>query len=141
MPKVLLISTGMLMTQFFFYRKSKSGVFNKQYVPLSDETIDTWYKHEESLKADIVNRKGQTLTAGTIRRFNKADISAPGLRLGTEAHYQWKGHWPPSGRHWAYRIETMRQLETEDRLTYSNSGRVYEKRYLDESTGVPAQLS
>lgn len=123
----------------FFYRKSKSGVFNKQYVPLSDETIGTWYKHEESLKADIVNRKGQTLTAGTIRRFNKADISAPGLRLGTEAHYQWKGHWPPSGRHWAYRIETMRQLETENRLTYSNSGRVYEKRYLDESTGVPAQ--
>ncbi len=33
----------------------------------------------------------------------------------------------------------MQQLEKENRLTYTKSGRVYEKRYLDESLGVPAQ--
>ena len=33
----------------------------------------------------------------------------------------------------------MQRLEKEDRLTYTKSGRVYEKRYLDESVGVPAQ--
>jgi DNA modification methylase len=33
----------------------------------------------------------------------------------------------------------MRKMEIEERLVYSGSGRVYEKRYLDESVGVPAQ--
>ena len=33
----------------------------------------------------------------------------------------------------------MQKMEEEGRLTYSKNGRVYEKRYLDESAGVPAQ--
>ena len=33
----------------------------------------------------------------------------------------------------------MQHLEREDRLTYSSTGRVYEKRYLDESKGTPLQ--
>ncbi len=130
---------GVAHDNIYFYHKSQTVVFNKQFIPLSQETADTWYTNEEVIEQDIVNHKGQLLKKGTTRRFNKADISAPGLRLGTEAHYQWKGHWPPSGRHWAYKIEVMQQLEAEGRLTYSNTGRVYEKRYLDESAGVPAQ--
>jgi len=130
---------GRVHDNIYFYRKGVNGVFNKQFTPLSQETADNWYTNEETVTRDIINRKGQLIKAGTVRRFNKADISAPGLRLGTEAHYQWKGHWPPPGRHWAYTIQTMEQLEAEGRLTYSKSGRVYQKRYLDESAGVPAQ--
>jgi adenine-specific DNA-methyltransferase len=130
---------GVIHDTIYFVRKSQEAVFNTQFVPLSQETADNWYTNEEVAYADITNRKGQLIQKGSTRRFNKADISAPGLRLGTEAHYRWKSHWPPSGRHWAYRKEIMQQLEKEGRLTYSSSGRVYEKRYLDESSGVPAQ--
>jgi len=130
---------GLSHDTIFFYHKTQDFYFDKQFTPLSQETADTWYSNEEEVETDLVNRKGQLLKKGTIRRYNKADISAPGLRLGTEAHYEWKDHLPPSGRHWAYRKDTMKQLENEGRLTYSQSGRVYEKRYLDESPGVPAQ--
>jgi len=130
---------GIIHDTILFFRKSSDFTFNKQYVELSDSTVDTWYTNEETVDQQIVNRKGQSILAGSARRYNKADISAPGLRLGTEAHYQWKGHLPPSGRHWAYRSETMEKLESEARLTYSSSGKVYEKRYLDESSGVPIQ--
>ncbi len=130
---------GVIHDTIFYFRKGDKAIFNKQYLELSQDTADNWYTNEEIVEYDTTNRKGQLIKAGTIRRYNKADISAPGLRLGTEAHYQWKGHFPPAGRHWAYRVETMERLEAEERLTYSNSGRVYEKRYLDESSGVPAQ--
>jgi adenine-specific DNA-methyltransferase len=130
---------GMIHDTIFFLRKSAGSTFNTQFVPLSQETADTWYTNEEALGEDVKNRRGEIIKAGTVRRYNKADISAPGLRIGTEAHYQWKNHWPPTGRHWAYRKEIMQQLEKDGRLTYSTSGRVYEKRYLDESMGVPAQ--
>ncbi len=130
---------GILHDVIYFCRKGQDFAFNKQFVPLSEETADTWYTNEEIVEEDVVNRAGRSLKTGTVRRFNKADISAPGPRVGTEAHYQWKGHWPPSGRHWAYRKAVMEELENQGRLIYSRSGRVYEKRYLDESAGVPAQ--
>jgi DNA modification methylase len=130
---------GLSHDTIYFYHKGKDFVFVKQYVPLSEETADTWYTNEEVVTEDTVNRKGQLLKKGTTRRYNKADASAPGLRLGTEAHYEWRGHLPPAGRHWAYRKNVMLQLEKEQRLVHSRSGRPYEKRYLDESSGIPAQ--
>lgn len=46
---------------------------------------------------------------------------------------------PPPGRHWAYLPEKMEELEREGRIVYSESGRPYEKRYLDESKRIPPQ--
>lgn len=130
---------GVVHDTIFFFRKSDHIRFNRQYVPLSQETADGWYTFEETAEDDTINRKGELIRKGSTRRYNKADISAPGPRIGTEAHYAWNGHFPPQGRHWAYRKGVMEQLERENRLTYTSSGRVYEKRYLDESSGVPAQ--
>lgn len=130
---------GITHDAILFYRKTQAVKFNRQYEPLSQETADTWYNNEELITEDVTNRLGQLLKAGTVRRYNKADISAPGSRHGTEAHYEWNGCYPPVGRHWAYRKKAMEQLAEEKRLTYSASGRVYEKRYLDESRGTPLQ--
>jgi len=130
---------GNVHDTILYFRKSESSIFNKVHIQLSDETADTWYTNEEIAVKRVVNRLGKVIEKGTIRRFNKADISAPGDRKGTEAHYEWKGCWPPPGRHWAYRKEIMSQLENEGRLIYSSTGRVYEKRYLDESKGTPLQ--
>jgi DNA modification methylase len=121
------------------YVKSDDFKYNKIYTPLSADTADTWYTSEEAATADTVNRIGTLIKKGTVRRFNKADISAPGDRTGTRVHCEWKGCWPPRGRHWQYPIEQMRELEKEGRLVYSSTGRVYEKRYLDESRGTPLQ--
>jgi hypothetical protein len=42
-------------------------------------------------------------------------------------------------RYWRYSKEKMQQLDAEGRLLYSKSGMPYQKRYLDESKGVPLQ--
>jgi DNA modification methylase len=121
------------------YTKSDEFLFNKVFLPLSEDTADTWYTNEEIATKDVLNRSGSPIKKGTVRRFNKADISAPGDRKGTKAHYEWNGVHPPPGRHWAYTADVMKTLDEEGRLVYSESGRPYEKRYLDESKGTPLQ--
>ena len=111
----------------------------KSILPLSDDTANAWYVNEETNPVEVTNRLGEVIPKGTVRRFNKADISAPGDRTGTKAHYKWKAVWPPSGRHWAYTADVMEELDKNNRLVYSASGRPYEKRYLDESKGTPLQ--
>ncbi len=130
---------GVVHDTILAYVRGNSFTFNKVYRPLSEETANNWYTNEEAVTNDIINRLGITIRKGTVRRFNKADISAPGDRQGTKAHHEWKGCWPPKGRHWQYTHERMIELEKENRLIYSSTGRVYEKRYLDESKGTPLQ--
>lgn len=130
---------GPIHDVLLYYSAGDTPTWNAIRTGVSRDTADTWYSNEEVIDRDITNRHGQVLPAGTVRRFNKADLSAPGSRLGTRAHYEWKGHYPPAGRHWSVTIEEMERLESEGRLVYSGSGRVYEKRYLDEATGAPLQ--
>lgn len=122
-----------------FYTKTSDFTFNKVYTPLSQKTADSWYRKSEIAPVTLVNRIGITIPRGTDRRYNLADVSASGPRHGTRAHYQWKNKWPRSGTHWRYVKERMEELEKEGRLIYSKSGWPYEKRYLDESRGVPLQ--
>jgi len=122
-----------------YYTKSDKFTFNKVYTPLSKKTADAWYNKPEIATSDIVNRLGVTIPTGTKRYYNLADVSASGPRLGTRAHYEWKGKWPRAGSHWRYVKEKMEALEKEGRLVPSKSGWPYEKRYLDESKGVPLQ--
>lgn len=76
------------------YTKSDDYIFNKVYVPLSEDTADSWYTNEEVVDREATNRLDMVLPKGTVRRFNKADISAPGDRTGTKAHYRWQGVGP-----------------------------------------------
>lgn len=130
---------GVNHDNILFYRKSDSFTFNKGYTPLSEKTAEAWYNKPETIQGDVVNRLGTTIKAGTTRYYNLADVSASGPRLGTRAHYEWKGKMPRPGSHWRYVKEKMEALEKEGRLVYSQSGWPYEKRYLDESKGVPYQ--
>ncbi len=130
---------GVVTDSILFYTKSKDYTWNTQYTPLSQETADSWYSHYEKIASDVINRAGALIPKGTDRRYNLADLSAPGNRAGTLAHYAWKEKYPPKGRHWAYVKDTMEKLEKEGRIEYSSSGKPYEKRYLDESKGVPLQ--
>jgi len=122
-----------------YYSIGDQLIWNPIRTGVSQGTADTWYTNEEIAETDVVNRLGQPIPAATVRRYNKADLSAPGDRRGTKAHYEWHGHFPPPGRHWSVRIEEMRRLEAEGRLVYSATGKVYEKRYLDETQGAPLQ--
>jgi DNA modification methylase len=121
----------------FFYTKSDSYTWNPAFQPIPQETIDQWYNNVDAV---------------TERRFNRADLTAPGVRTGQSGSV-WRGVDPTSkGRHWAIPgfvgnvVKGLDTLEALDAL--DDAGRLYWpkrkggtpmlKRYLDESPGIPA---
>lgn len=113
---------GRIHDTLLFYTKSNNWLFNTQYEPLPEKTVQNWYRNVEPT---------------TGRRFNKADLTA--AKGGGDTSYEWKGARPPPGRYWAYSKENMEKMEAEGRIVYSRSGRPYMKRYLDESRGISLQ--
>jgi DNA modification methylase len=111
---------GRVHDSIFFYTSGSDYTFNTIYRPLPEKTKEKWYRHVEE---------------GTGRRYNKADVTGPGGAVKGNPHYEWKG----VTRYWRYSREKMEQLDREGRLVYSSSGMPYQKRYLDESKGVPLQ--
>ncbi len=111
---------GRVHDSIFFYTKGDEYVFNTIYNPLPESTIENWYRYVEE---------------GTGRRYNKADVTGPGGAAKGNPFYEWKG----VKRNWRYSKEKMQQLDEKGLLVYSKSGMPYQKRYLDESKGVPLQ--
>lgn len=114
------IHLGRIHDVILFYGKTEKSNFNPIYLPLSEKTTDTWYKHIEE---------------GTGRRYNKADITGPGGAAKGNPFFEWNGQL----KYWRYNKEKMQKLHDEGKIVYSNSGMAYEKRYLDESKGVMIQ--
>ncbi|WP_413876394.1 site-specific DNA-methyltransferase [Albidovulum sp.] len=109
---------GRIHDVILFYAKGEPGVFNALYKPLPESTVESWYRNVEP---------------ETGRRFNKADVTGPGGAGKGNPHYEWNG----VTRYWRYNKEKMQKLHDEGRLVYTKSGMTYQKRYLDESKGVP----
>jgi DNA modification methylase len=111
---------GRIHDVILFYTKTETATFNAIHLPLPESTVESWYRNVEP---------------ETGRRFNKADVTGPGGAAKGNPHYEWKG----VTRYWRYSKERMAQLDASGKLVYSKSGMPYEKRYLDESKGVPVQ--
>ena len=111
---------GRIHDVILFYTRTDTATFNVIHLPLPESTVKNWYRNIEPL---------------TGRLFNKADVTGPGGAAKGNPHYEWKG----VTRYWRYSKERMSQLDAAGKLVYSKSGMPYEKRYLDESKGVPVQ--
>jgi len=111
---------GRIHDSILFYSKGDTATFNAIYLPLPESTVQNWYRNVEP---------------ETGRRYNKADVTGPGGAAKGNPHYEWKG----VTRYWRYSREKMAELDARGKLVYSKSGMPYEKRYLDESKGVPVQ--
>lgn len=112
---------GRICDCIFYYSKTPNAqTLNMQFMPLPASTTERWYRHVEE---------------GTGRRYNKADITGPGGATKGNPVYEWKG----ITRAWRYSKKRMEELEKQGRVVYSSSGMAYQKRYLDESKGVPLQ--
>ena len=121
----------------FFYSKSDSFVWNPVYQPLPQETADAWYNNVE---------------AETGRRYNRDNLTGPGVRSGPSGA-PWRGIDPSAkGRHWAipgFVKDIVGDLDTLEALdALDKAGRIHwpkkaggapmVKRYLDEARGIPA---
>lgn len=120
----------------FFYTKTDDYVWNPAYQAIPQETVDQWYNNVEE---------------GTERRFNRADMTAPGIRSGPSGA-DWRGiSVTAKNRHWAIpgflklgalaATDALDELDRQGRLFWPKreGGVPMLKRYLDESTGIAAQ--
>jgi DNA modification methylase len=101
-----------------FYTKTDRWTWNPQHVPYDPDYAEANYSKIES---------------GSGRRFSTADLTSnnPG------STYEWNGMQPPGERYWGVSEETMKSLDAEGRIYYTNSGLPRRKNYLDE---MPGQL-
>lgn len=102
-----------------FYVKSAEFKFNRQHVPYSKSYVENFFKLKEQ------DGRPYQLVIATGSGETKND-------------YRWKGRLPTKGRHWAYKLETMEDLERQGRLVYpkSGSGIPRIKQYLKEKDGT-----
>jgi len=111
---------GEVADTIFFYTKTDTYSFNVQYIPYTEEYLETFYVH----------------TDPDGRRWRRSDLRSPSPRPNLT--YDYKGNKPhPNG--WAVSKERMEQLDKEGRLHYpkKEGGRIQLKRYLDEQPGQP----
>jgi len=112
-------SFGKVHDTIYLYVKGGNRVWNKLYVPYSDEYIDKQFKYIEEQ---------------TGRKYRSADLSASGLSGGGYT-YEWNG----ITRVWRCPESTMRKYKAEGRLDYTGKGLVRYKYYLDEMPGTTVQ--
>ena len=115
-----LARLGRVHDTLLYYTRSDDYTFNSVRTPLSTETADKWYRHVED-----------------GRRYNLDNATA--AKPGGDTSYEFHGVRPPQGRYWAYSRANMEKLFEQGRLVFTPSGKLYIKRFLDESKGVPLQ--
>lgn len=100
-----------------FYTKSLEFKWTKQYGEMSEE-------YTESFKED---EHGKYVT--TPLHSGKPPKVVP----------EWRGIKPPSGRGWAYKIDTLEEFDKQGRIEWSSGGIPRLKRYLSEIEGTVIQ--
>ena len=108
---------GANVDKILFYTKGKKWTWNSQYQPYTEE-----YKKRFSRK----DPDG--------RLWDDEKLTAKGLS-GGGYEYEYKGAFSL----WSVPLATMKRLDAENRLHFTNKGGIRTKKYLDEMKGRPAQ--
>lgn len=112
---------GRLHDVILLYTKSDRYTWNVQYTAYDPEYLRTHYKNVEE---------------GTNRRYELADLNAPGGASKGNPRYEFLG----VTRFWRFKRERMQSLYEQGRIVQPSEGAVPRyKRYLDEMPGVPIQ--
>jgi DNA modification methylase len=110
----------------FFYTGGKQWIWNKMFLPYSEEYIEQNYRYKDA----------------DGRCFRVSDMTAN--KPGGDVSYEWTTPSgtkvkPYKGRYWAYSKENMQQMHDAGLIYYRTTGMPMLKHYLDEMPGVPLQ--
>ena len=108
---------GANIDKILFYTKGKKWTWNVQYQPYTEEYLERFNRFDPDGRA-----------------WQDGDLTAYGLS-GGGYKYEYKG----KTALWRCPPETMKRLDLENRLHFTNKGGIRLKRYLDESEGRPSQ--
>lgn len=100
-----------------YYTKSDKFTWNKQFLPIS-----------ENRKTNFIYKDSDG------RKWASGDLTAKGL-TGGGYEYEYKG----INGYWRCPINTMIDLDYQNKLHFTKNGGIRIKRYLDETKGIPLQ--
>lgn len=103
----------------FVYSKSKTCIFNPQFVAKDEKLLETHYRHVED---------------GTGRRYNLDNFTQSGT--GPARKFGDKIISPPSGKHWIWSQEKIDEGMQGGMILFSRTGTPYVKRYFDNGEGT-----
>ncbi|SRR6266545_2170886 len=107
------LTLGKVHDTLLVYSASDQFVWNPQFVPYTQDYVDTYYRYRDP----------------DGRKWLSRSTTAPG---GRGPVYAWNG----ITRAWRYTRENMQKLHDEDRLFYTENGMPRYKQYLDEMPGA-----
>jgi len=102
----------------FYYTKSDDFKFYQQYRKYSEEYVKSQYTHKDD---------------NGIYRIH--DVVANPALGGDSPRYSYKGYVPET--RWLISKEKLEELDKQNRIIWSKSGKPYRKLYLDEMEGQP----
>jgi len=109
----------------FYYTKSENFTWNQQYVPYSQEYIDTFF--------DQADENG--------RRYARRDLTAGMDRASKGQKYTWRGITPTGSRCWVYTKDKMDALDADGKIHWPKKvgGMPRLKLYPEDLPGIPVQ--
>ena len=100
--------------------------FNKVYRPFITAEEEALYPHVDEMN----------------RRYNTADLSAPGSVREGATGQSWRGYRPTSGTHWKFVPETLDRMAEEGKISFTTLQGKPRKvprwnRFLEDAKGMP----
>lgn len=107
----------------FYAKNQKKNIFNNITIPLSEEEKLEMFKK--------IDENG--------RRYNTVPVHAPGETLNGDTGREWKGMFPPPGRHWRVSPIELDKLDEQGLIEWSKNGIPRIKKFADEHKGKKIQ--
>jgi hypothetical protein len=109
---------GNIHDVIFFYTKSEDYTWNPQFIPHSEDAIESSFFYAENADRKIIRLKKDENPPCTFRRFQTVTLRSPHPR--PNLYYLYKGYKPhPNG--WSINRERMERYDRENRLFYPSS--------------------
>lgn len=115
---------GNIKDMILFYSKTKNYIWNEPRINKTEEEIAKLYpKIDEN-----------------HRRYTTVPIHAPGETSNGKTAMEWRGMFPPKGRHWRCSPEELDELDRQGLIEWSKTGNPRKKNYADSETAKTKKL-
>ncbi len=114
---------GNISDHILFYSKGDTFVWHRPHEAWSEQRIGEEYPYVDK---------------GTVRRYKRVPVHAPGVRRGATGT-AWRGKLPPPGKHWQYPPTKLDEMDRAGEIYWSPNGNPRRKVFYDQSHGIPVQ--
>ena len=113
------IGYGNIKDLILFYTKSKNPIWNEPKEKYTEKDLEKLFSKK--------NKEG--------RRYTTVPIHAPGETKKGKSNQEFKGLFPPKGRHWRTDVETLNKWDNEGLIEWSSNGNPRKIIFADEKDG------